>query len=72
VRRHVCKSIGLLVTAIKQKTKKGFRAVTATATLTKVTIEGILPHTTIHKNACFAHITNSDGPNLYVVEGNTI
>jgi hypothetical protein len=38
VRIHVCKSIGLLVTTIKQTTKQGFRAVTFTATLTEVTV----------------------------------
>jgi len=38
VRSHVWNSIGLLVTTIKQTTKRGFRAVTVTATLTEVTV----------------------------------
>jgi len=38
VRSHVCKSIGLLVTTIKQTTKQEFRAIKIRATLTEATV----------------------------------
>jgi hypothetical protein len=51
VRSQVRKSIGLLVTKIRQTTKQGFRAVTVAATLTLVTVYRRKPHKKKHKNA---------------------
>jgi transcription antitermination factor NusA-like protein len=68
VRSHVCKSIGLLVTTVKQTTKQGSRAVNVTATLTEMTV--IRRYITTQEKAqkCVTRIhLKFVGPSLYVV-----